>query len=192
MERQKQNPKRQPIDPPDEPSEGLPRGNPGDEPDELRQEDGAQDAAHKECQDCCDDETCHKTEPVCPGPDDSQIVAIKAEAIRLHAGGMNVKAIAEKLGVRRPWVRSVIANAAPHKESAIIWEMPRLVTVEAPKQQEQEKKVPLNKVDSMILEMAEKGAMDHEICVAVSRNFNESYTVMEMRQKVRALQDGLA
>ena len=39
---------------------------------------------------------------------------------------------------------------------------------------------------------AKKGAMDHEICLAVVRNFNENFTVMEMRQKVRALQGGLA
>ena len=179
------------------PREGLPLGTPRDEPDELRQEDGAQDVAHKECQDCsdefCDDEVCHKTEPiVSPGPDDSQVAAIKAEAIRLHTGGMDVKAIAERLGVRWQWVRSVIAKASPHKESAIIREMPLLVPSDALQKPAQEKKVPLNKMDSMILEMAEKGAMDHEICLAVVRNFNENFTVMEMRQKVRALQDGLA
>lgn len=121
-------------------------------------------------------------------PNDHQLEAIKAEAIKLHRAGKDVKAIAEKLGVRWQWVRSVIAKAIPHNEGSIIRETPRIVTTEPPKQQEPEKKVPLNAMDARILEMADQGAMVHEICIAIQRNFNKNYSTSEMAEKIRKLQ----
>lgn len=112
------------------------------------------------------------------GPYDRQIVAMKTEAIRRHNAGEDIKAIAESLGVRWQWVRAICAKAPkPEPSSAIIREQPAPV-------------VPLNAMDARIQEMAEQGAMVHEICIAINRNFNHNYSTAEMAEKIRKLQGG--
>lgn len=112
------------------------------------------------------------------GPDDRQIGAIKAEAIKRYNAGEDVKAIAESLGVRWQWVRAICAKAPkPEPSSAIIREQPAPV-------------VPLNAMDARILEMAEQDAMVHEICIAIKRNFNRNFSTAEMAEKIRKLQGG--
>ncbi len=51
-------------------------------------------------------------------------------------------------------------------------------------------RVPLNAMDARILEMAEQGAMVHEICIAIHRNFNHNFSTAEMAEKIRKLQGG--
>lgn len=112
------------------------------------------------------------------GPDDRQIAAMKAEAIKRHNAGEDVKAIAESLGVRWQWVRAIVAKAPkPEPSSAIIREQPAPV-------------VPLNAMDARILEMAEQDAMVHEICIAIHRNFHRNFSTAEMAEKIRKLQGG--
>lgn len=60
-------------------------------------------------------------------PDDRQIEAIKAEAFKLYQGGQNVKAIAEKLGVRWQWLRGILPpvgapDSPPQKEAVPLTE----------------------------------------------------------------------
>lgn len=50
------------------------------------------------------------------GPDDRQIGAIKAEAIKRYNAGEDVKAIADSLGVQWRWVRAVCAKAPKPKQ----------------------------------------------------------------------------
>lgn len=129
-------------------------------------------------------------------PDDQQIEAIKKEALKLYHGGQDVKAIAEKLGVRWQWVRSICARSAwPEKPAQ--QQTPRLVTMSAPQapepepKPEPEMKVPLNPMDAHILEMVKQGAMVHEICIVINRNFNHNLSTGEMAEKIRTLQAGL-
>jgi len=109
---------------------------------------------------------------------EADIAALKAEVLARHARGEEVKNIAEALGVRWQWVRAVCAKAPkPEPSSAIIREQPAPV-------------VPLNAMDARIQEMAEQGAMVHEICIAINRNFNHNYSTAEMAEKIRKLQGG--
>jgi len=112
------------------------------------------------------------------GDYETEMAAHKAEVLARHARGEGVKNIAEALGVRWQWVRAICAKAPkPEPSSAIIREQPAPV-------------VPLNAMDARIQEMAEQGAMVHEICIAINRNFNHNYSTAEMAEKIRKLQGG--
>ena len=48
----------------------------------------------------------------------------------------------------------------------------------------------LSPIDAAILGMADRGALNHEICIAISRKFARNFSTGEMADRIRKIRDG--
>jgi hypothetical protein len=55
--------------------------------------------------------------------------------------------------------------------------------------QEQQNHEP-SPIDAAILSMADRGALNHEICIAISRKFARNFSTGEIAERIRKLREG--